>query len=94
VPRLLFSDLPQGHAAGLPYDQASQEATMRAALAVLREATQARTTVRNPLRWPGAPDWKRHYLSTEGLSADDIARLRAENDRLKATAQQIRDQSL
>ena len=94
VPRLLFSDLPLGHAAGLPYDLASQEATLRAAIDVLRDATQARTTVRNPLRWPGDPDWKRHYLSVEGLSAQDIARLRAENDRIKATAQQVRDRTL
>ena len=94
VPRLLFSDLPLGHAAGLPYDVPSQDATVSAALKLLREATQARTTVRNALRWPGEPDWKRHYLSIEGLNADDIARLRADNDQIKATAQQVRDQSL
>jgi len=94
VPRLLFSDLPLGHAAGLPYDVPSQDTTVRAALALMREATQARTTVRNALRWPGEPNWKRHYLSIEGLSADDIARLRADNDQIKATAQQVRDQSL
>ena len=94
VPRLLFSDVPLGNAAGLPYDVPSQDETIRAALSLLREATQARTTVRNSVRWPGDPDWKRHYLSVEGLSADDIARLRSENDLIKATAQQVRDQSL
>ena len=94
VPRLLFSDLPLGHSAGLPYDEASQDATLMAALALLREATQARTTHRNATRWPGDPDWKRHYLSIDGLTAVDIARLRADNDQIKATAQQVRDSSL
>ena len=94
VPRLLFSDLPLGHSAGLPYDTASQDATLSTALTLLREATQARTTVRNPVRWPGDPDWKRHYLSIEGLTPDDIARLRTENDQIKATAQQVRDSTL
>jgi hypothetical protein len=94
VPRLLFSDLPLGHSAGLPYDVGSQDATMSAALALLQSAQQPRTTVRNDIRWPGDPDWKRHYLSTEGLSPADIARLRAENDQIKSTAQHVRDQTL
>jgi hypothetical protein len=94
VPRFLFSDLPLGHSAGLPYDTASQDATLQATLTLLQEATQARTTRRNSVRWPGDPDWKRHYLSIEGLSSADIARLRAENDAIKATAQQVRNSSL
>jgi acyl-CoA synthetase (AMP-forming)/AMP-acid ligase II len=94
VPRLLFSDLPLGHSAGLPYDTASQDATLSAALSLLNNARHARTTQRNAVRWPGDPDWKRHYLSVEGLSAEDIARLRAENDAIKATAQQVRDSTL
>ena len=94
VPRFLFSDLPLGHSAGLPYDVASQDSTVSAALKLLHSATQPRTTVRNPLRWPGDPDWKRHYLSIEGLTATDIARLRAENDQIKVTAQAVRDQTL
>ena len=94
VPRLLFSDLPLGHSAGLPYDEASQDETISVALTLLREAKQARTTTRNAIRWPGDPDWKRHYLSIEGLTADDIARLRADNDQIKATAQQVRDATL
>ena len=94
VPRLLFSDLPLGHSAGLPYDVASQEATLSAALALLQSATHARTTQRHDIRWPGDPDWKRHYLSVEGLSTADIARLRAENDQIKSTAQHVRDRTL
>jgi acyl-CoA synthetase (AMP-forming)/AMP-acid ligase II len=94
VPRFLFSDLPLGHSAGLPYDTASQDASVRAALDVLEQASQARTTQRNAVRWPGDPDWKRHYLSIEGLTPEDIARLRAENDAIKATAQHVRDSAL
>ena len=94
VPRFLFSDVPLGHSAGLPYDESSQDATLRAALDLLRDATQARSTCRNPVRWPGDPDWKRHYLSIDGLTAEDIAQRRAENDQIKATAQQVRDRTL
>ena len=94
VPRFLFSDVPLGHSAGLPYDESSQDATLRAALDLLRDATQARSTGRNPVRWPGDPDWKRHYLNIDGLTAEDIAQRRAENDQIKATAQQVRDRTL
>ncbi len=92
VPRLLFSDVPLGNAAGLPHDTDSQDNTLAAALGVLRDASGPRTTVRNPIRWSGDPDWKRHYMSLEGLTPEDIRRLRIENDQIKATAQQVRDQ--
>ena len=94
VPRVLFSDVPLGHAAGLPYDIESQDLTLKAALDVLRDSSGPRTLVRNRIAWSGDPDWKRHYMSIDGLTPEDLARLRAENDQIKQTAQAVRDQDL
>ena len=55
VPRFLFSDAPLGNAAGPPRDVAAQDATLGLALDLLESAAGPRTTVRNPLRWPGPP---------------------------------------
>jgi hypothetical protein len=89
VPRFLFSDVPLGNAAGLPWDAASQDATLAAALSLLETATGPRTTVANPIVWP-APNWKRGYLSLEGLTAADLARARAEHEVGLAVAAALR----
>ena len=81
VPRFLFSDVPLGNAAGLPWDVGSQDATLGLALDLLESATGPRTTVVNPLRWPGGSGWKAAYKNPAGLSADAIARLRAAHER-------------
>ena len=94
VPRFLFSDFPLGSAAGLPDDPASQDATLALALRVLESAPAPRTTVQNPLRWSGPPQWRLDYLNLERLSAEEIARRRAENDRSKAIAQGLRDATI
>lgn len=91
VPRFLFSDAPLGNAAGPPNDPAAQDATLALALDLLEAATGPRTTLRNPLRWPGPPGWKRDYMNLDGLTPADLARLRAENDTVKDVAQAVRD---
>jgi len=91
VPRLLFSDFPLGNAAGRPYDLPSQDATLELALRVLEAAPAARTTVQNPLRWLGPASWRRDYMNLEALDAQDVARLRADNDRARAVAQALRE---
>lgn len=91
VPRLLFSDFPLGNAAGQPRDPASQATTLELALAVLETAPAARTTVQSPLVWSSNPDWKLDYQNPNRLSADEIARRRAEFDRQKAVAKALRD---
>jgi D-proline reductase (dithiol) PrdB len=91
VPRFLFSDVPLGSAAGLPFDTASQDATLALALQMLETATEPRTTVRNPLVWPGPVEWRRGYLGLEGLTPDDLARERQANDAIRAVAQTMRD---
>jgi hypothetical protein len=69
VPRRLCSDLPQGHAAGWPYDPASQDLTLEPGLRLLESAGCARTTVRSLSRWPGGDGWRDDYLNPAGLDA-------------------------
>jgi glycine/betaine/sarcosine/D-proline reductase family selenoprotein B len=94
VPRLLFSDFPLGAAAGRPWDVASQDATLELALRVLESAPAPRTTVQNPLRWPGPPSWRADYLDLSRLTPEDLARERALNDEIRRTAQGVRDAAL
>ena len=94
VPRFLFSDVPLGNAAGLPYDTDSQDKTLALALELLQSAQAANTTLVNPIQWKGAPQWRQDYLNLQALGPDEIAKQRAENDRIKALAQSVRDSSL
>ena len=93
VPRLLFSDFPLGSAAGRPRDRDSQTLTLELALKVLETAPAARTTVQSPLRWSADPDWKLDYCNIERMTPDEIARRRAEFDRVKAEARRLRDKA-
>lgn len=90
VARFLFSDVPLGNAAGLPWDVGSQDATLALALGLLEAASGPRTTVVNPLRWPGGSAWKRAFMNPDGLTPDEIARRRAENDAAKDVAAGLR----
>jgi len=94
VARFLFSDFPLGNAAGRPWDIASQDSTLELALRLLESAPAPRTTVQNPLRWSGAPDWRLDYLNLARLTAEEIARRRAENDQIKTVAQRVRDTTI
>ena len=91
VPRFLFSDFPLGNAAGRPNDPASHAFTLDLALSVLERAPGPRTTVQSPLRWSDDPDWKLDYSNVERLTPDEIARRRAEFDRGKTQARQLRE---
>lgn len=78
APRFLFSDFPLGNPAGRPHDLESQDFTLQLALGLLAGASAARTTVQSPLRWPGSVDWKLDYSNASRLSAEELARRRAE----------------
>lgn len=91
VPRLLFSDFPLGNAAGRPKDVASQDATLELALAVLEAAPAARTTVQSPLVWSASPDWKLDYQNVARMSAEELARRRADFDKQKTVAKSLRE---
>src|ERR1051326_3631621 len=91
VPRFLFSDFPLGNPAGRPHDPNSQATTLELALRVLETAPSPRTTVQSPLRWSDDPDWKLDYSNIARLSPEEIARRRAEFDRGKEVAKQVRE---
>ncbi len=86
VPRFAFSDFPLGNPAGKPKDKDAQRRTLEHALRVLETAPGPRTTVQNPIRWSENPDWKLDYSNIERLSAEEIARRKAEFDRQKQIA--------
>ena len=91
VPRMLFSDFPLGNAVGKPHDAASQSFTLELALRVLESAPAARTTVQSPLRWSDSHDWKLDYSNIARVAPEEIVRLRAEMDRGKVIAKEIRE---
>ncbi len=94
VPRFVFSDFPLGSAAARPFDPASQDSTMELALRMLEGAPAPRSTVQNPLRWNGSPEWRRDYLNLSVLTPADIERARRVNDMNKSAARRIREATL
>jgi hypothetical protein len=93
VPRFLFNDFPLGNSAGKPHDPESQALTLELALRVLETAPGPRAMMQNPLRWSENPDWKLDYSNIAMLSAEEIARRRAEFDRNKELARVVREKS-
>jgi hypothetical protein len=91
VPRFLFSDFPLGNAAGRPGDPESQSLTLELALRLLEAAPGPRTTLQSPLRWSESHEWKLDYSNIERVGPAELARLRAEFDRSKATAKALRE---
>lgn len=94
VPRHVFSDLPLGSAAALPFDIASQDTTLALALDLLEQAPGPRSTVCNPLQWSGDPDWKRHVYDVASLTAEQIRQHQLELSQQKTTAHAVRAQTL
>ena len=92
VPRFLFRDFPLGNSAGRPFDVDSQAATLELALRVLETAPAARTTVQSPLAWGASPDWKLDFQNVAQMSPEEIARRRAEFDKQKEVAKNIREE--
>jgi D-proline reductase (dithiol) PrdB len=90
VPRFLFSDFPLGNPAGRPHDPQSQAFTLELALRLLEAAPGPRTTVQPPLRWSADSAWKLDFSNIGQLSAEEIARRRAEFDRQKEIARTVR----
>jgi len=90
VPRLLFSDFPLGNAAGIPGDIDCQQGLINAALDLVINATEPRTTIQSPYQWPGSDLWKEDYSNPDKLSDEEIRRKRAEFDSAKLQAKSIR----
>ena len=93
VPRLMFSDFPLGNAAGKPNDKASQATTLELALALLEAAPAPRTTVQSPLVWSPDAGWKLDYSNIARMPPEEIARRRAEFDRQKSVARNLREET-
>ena len=82
------------HPATLIRDRyAAQAFTLDLALRVLESAPGPRTTVQSPLVWAESPDWKLDYQNIERLSAEEIARRRADFDKQKAVAKGVREKT-
>jgi hypothetical protein len=92
VPRFLFSDFPLGNSAGKPHDVASQARTLELALQLLESASGPQTTMQSPLRWSEDASWKLDYNNVAQLSAEELARRRAEFDKQKEVARNIREE--
>ncbi|MGM4917575.1 glycine/sarcosine/betaine reductase selenoprotein B family protein [Tardiphaga sp. 813_E8_N1_3] len=91
VPRFLFSDFPLGNSAGKPHDKASQAQTLELALRLLESAVGPQTTLQSPQRWARDAVWKRDYNNVALLSAEELARRRAEFDKQKDVARGLRE---
>ncbi|WPO40138.1 glycine/sarcosine/betaine reductase selenoprotein B family protein [Tardiphaga sp. 42S5] len=91
VPRFLFSDFPLGNSAGKPHDKASQAQTLELALRLLESAVGPQTTLQSPQRWAKDAVWKRDYNNVALLSAEELARRRAEFDKQKDIARGLRE---
>lgn len=90
VPRMLFSDVPLGNACGKPGEEVSQAETLEEAFLLLENASMPRTTVQSTLRWSNDHSWKLDYSNIARLSPEEIARRRAEFDRVKQVAKEIK----
>lgn len=90
VARFLFSDFPLGNSAGKPHDVASQDRTLELALQLLESAAGPQTTMQSPLRWAEDGSWKLDYLNLDRIGAEELARRRAEFDKQKEIARDIR----
>jgi len=86
VPRLLFSDLPLGNAAGIPWDSSGQQEIIKSALDLVSTATSARTTKQTPFVWPGKSNWKNDYSNPDHLSVEEIQRRRTAFELAKTVA--------
>jgi hypothetical protein len=93
VPRFLFSDFPLGNSCGKPHEPDTQAFTLDLALKVLESAVGPRTTVQSPLCWNEDGDWKQDFSNVARMSPEEVAKKRAEFDKVKQTALAQRKQA-
>ncbi|KFI32462.1 glycine reductase [Haematobacter missouriensis] len=94
APRLLFSDMPLGNAAGRPNDPESQLRNLHRALDMLEHAPGPRTTMHSPETFSPDPGWKLDYSNIHSRTQDEVAVLRAEAERARLTARRVRAETL
>jgi len=93
VPRFLFSDFPLGNSCGKPHEPDTQRFTLDLALKVLESAVGPRTTVQSPLRWTEDGDWKLDFSNLARMNPEEVAKRRAEFDKVKQVARGQREKS-
>ena len=94
VPRFVFSDFPLGNSAGKPNDAESQTDTLELAFKVLESAPSPRTTVQSPQVWSEDASWKEDFQNVDKMPEAELARRRAEFDKIKAVGQRVRDEAI
>lgn len=90
VPRFHFSNFPLGHSAGKPFDPASQQQTLRNALALVDSADSPRTTRVSPQTWSDDSSWEQDFWDISRLSEADISKLKAAHEQVRQTAADIK----
>ena len=75
-----------GNSCGKPHEPDTQRFTLDLALKVLESAVGPRTTVQSPLRWNDDGDWKLDYNNLERMPPEEVAKRRAEFDKVKQVA--------
>jgi len=71
VPRYLHNDFPLGNPCGVPYDEAMQLDILREGLALLENASQARSTVRTAFGWKN-DDWRKDYALIDDSNREEL----------------------
>lgn len=93
VPRFYFSNFPLGHSAGKPFDQQSQQHTLRGALALFDDASAPRTTVVSPQLWAADDSWEKDFWNIDALDAQTLAKLKQDHERVREVAANIKASS-
>ena len=68
--------------------------TLRQALQLLTEAQTSRTTRQSPQRWSDNDAWKADYANPDLLSAQELASLKEEAERVRIEAKALREKTL
>jgi hypothetical protein len=86
VPRFYFSNFPLGHSAGKPRNPASQQQTLREALAMIDTADHPRTTIVSNQSWSNNNNWEQDFWDISKLNEADIQSLQAAHEQVRRTA--------
>jgi D-proline reductase (dithiol) PrdB len=84
VPRFWFSDFPLGHSAGKPFDERSQNETLRGALGLFDSALNANTTIQSPQIWAEDDTWQSDFMDVAALSPELVEKLKKDHERTRA----------
>jgi D-proline reductase (dithiol) PrdB len=79
TPRVLYNDLPLGNPVGKPFDRAMQSTTLRSALQLLTEASQAPTYRVSSLQWAEDSQWKQQFMEIKPEMHATLKKMGEEN---------------